>query len=148
MLFHRGERFAHPGSELASDLAQRIEDILSPGRLRLLLVEDITGIAGFRSQTQNVLASKARNRALENRGAPGSLADLLARFQESAAHLFGRPIRASVCWTCWSDIKFKVRRLLKLHGQPLAQRVVKYRIAGLILEIREDNGILVGQLGS
>lgn len=37
---------------------------------------------------------------------------------------------------------------MKLHGQSLAQRVIKYRIAGLIVEIREDNCIFVGQLGS
>jgi hypothetical protein len=40
------------------------------------------------------------------------------------------------------------RGLLKLHGQPLAQRVVKHRIARLVIEVREDKGILVGQLGS
>ena len=35
------------------------------------------------------------------------------------------------------------RRLLKLHGQSLAQRVVKYRIAGLVLEVREDDRVLL-----
>ena len=37
------------------------------------------------------------------------------------------------------------RGLLKLHGQPLAQRVVKHRVAGLVLEIREDNRVRVGE---
>ena len=68
-------------SREASDLAQSIEDILSPGGLRLLLIEEITRIAGFRSQTQNILASKASNRAFENRGAPGSLADFPRDFR-------------------------------------------------------------------
>ena len=38
------------------------------------------------------------------------------------------------------------RRLLKLHGQSLAQRVVKDRIARPVVEIREDNRVLLGQL--
>ena len=37
------------------------------------------------------------------------------------------------------------RRLLKLHGQSLAQRVVKHRVTGLVIEIREDNRVLVGE---
>ena len=35
------------------------------------------------------------------------------------------------------------RGLLKLHGQSLAQRVVKHRIAGLVLEVREDDRVLL-----
>ena len=33
--------------------------------------------------------------------------------------------------------------MLKLHRQPLAQRVVKNRIAGPILEVREDDLVLL-----
>ncbi len=57
---------------------------------RLLLVEDISGIAGLRAQAQNILASKARDRAFENRGAPGSLADLLRDFR-SQPRIFRLP---------------------------------------------------------
>jgi hypothetical protein len=32
--------------------------------------------------------------------------------------------------------------LLELHGQSLAQRVVKYRIASLVLEVGEDDVVL------
>ena len=39
------------------------------------------------------------------------------------------------------------RRLLQLHGQSLAQRVVKHRIAGLVVEIGQDDGVLVGESG-
>src|ERR1051325_7401538 len=81
MLLDSGERFAHPDSELAGNLAQSIKDILSPGSLCLLLVEDITGTAGLRLQAQTILASQPSNRAIENRGTPGSLADFARDFR-------------------------------------------------------------------
>jgi hypothetical protein len=40
------------------------------------------------------------------------------------------------------------RRLLKLHGQSLAQPVVKDRNARLVVEVRKNNRIVLGQLGS
>src|SRR5215469_15826372 len=33
------------------------------------------------------------------------------------------------------------RRLFELHGESLPQRIVEYRIARLVVEIREDNGV-------
>ena len=114
----------------------------------LLLVQNVSGVAVLRAQAQHILASKACDRAFQNR----------ARL----------PVRSQTCWAS-STSQLRVfrlshqsqrlldlavrnqaeeRRLLKLHRQSLAQRVVKHRIAGLIVEIREDNGILVGQPGS
>ena len=45
MLFHRGERFANPDSEFASDPTERVEDVLSPRGLDLLLIQGIPGVA-------------------------------------------------------------------------------------------------------
>ena len=81
MLLHGGERFTYPGSELESDLAEGIEDILSPGRLRLFLIEDVAGVARSRSQAEDVFASQALNRALESRCAPCSLTDFPCDFR-------------------------------------------------------------------
>jgi TolB-like protein/tRNA A-37 threonylcarbamoyl transferase component Bud32 len=38
-------------------------------------------------------------------------------------------------------------RLLKLHREPLLQRVVKYAVTGLVVEIGEDDRVFVGQDG-
>ena len=106
MLFHRGQRFAHPGSEFARDLAERVEDVLSPRRLDLLLIQNVPGIAVLCSQAQDILASEAGDRAFQNRGASGSLADLLRDFR-SQPRILRLPIRASVCCTCWSEIRLR-----------------------------------------
>ena len=143
MLLDGSQRFAYPGSELAGNLAQSIQDILSPGRLRLLLVEDITGITGLRLQTQNILASKASNRAIKNRGAPGSLTDFPRDFR-SQPGIFRLTHQSQRLLDLLISDQTEKRRLLKLYRQPLAQRVVKYRIARLVVEIREDEGIPVG----
>ena len=145
VLFHGGQRFAHPGSEFARDLTESVQDVFSPRRLRLLLIQNVSRVAVPRAQAQYVLASQACDRAFQNRGARGSLADLAARSPESAAHLSAVPSDASVCWTCRSEIRLRNGDCSQLYGQSLAQRVVKYRIAGLILEIGQDNGVLVGE---
>ena len=81
MLFHRGQRFAHPGSEFTGDLTERVQDIFSPRRPDLLLIQNISGVAVLGAQAQHILASQACDRAFQNRGAAGSLADLLRDFR-------------------------------------------------------------------
>ena len=87
------------------------------------------------------------DRAFQNSRTCGSLADLLRDFRSQP-----RVFRLSHQRQRLLDLPVRnqgeERRLLKLHGQSLAQRVVKHRIAGLVVEIREDNGVLLGQLGS
>ena len=82
--------------------------------------------------------------AFQNRSASGSLAHLLSSFR-------GEP---SVFWLSHKSQRLldlsvrnqaEERRLLKLHGQSLAQRVVIHRVTGLVIEIREDNRVSVGQ---
>src|SRR5260370_14169677 len=137
MLFDGGERLAHPGSELAGNLAQSIKDILSPGRVCLLLVQDIAGIASLRLQTQNILASKASDRTRENRGAPGSLTDFPRDFRSQP-----RILRLAHESQRFLDLlvpnQTEERRLLKLHGQSLAEGVVEDWVARLVIKIRED----------
>src|SRR3954454_13374804 len=144
MLFDSGKRFSDPGSELAGNLAQSVHDILSLGRLGLLLVEDITGIAGLRLQAQHVLASQACDGALQNRGAPGSLADFPRDFR-SEPRSFRLTHQSQRLQDLLVPNQTEERRLLKLYQQPLAQRVVEHRIACLIIEIRQNDGVLAGQ---
>ena len=47
----------------------------------------------------------------------------------------------------WSETRLRNGDCSKLHGQPLAQRPVKHRIARGIREIGEDNRVLIGELG-
>src|SRR4051794_6644877 len=75
MLLHRGQRFADPGSEFTGNLTEGAQDVFLPGCLRLLFIEDVSGAAVPRAQAHNVLAAEAGNRAIEDGGACGSLAD-------------------------------------------------------------------------
>ena len=68
----------------------------------------------------------------------GSLADLLGdlgsqprifRPSHQSQRLLDLPVRNQT----------EERRLLQFHGQPLTQRVVKNRIAGLVIEIGQDD---------
>src|SRR5580692_9475294 len=76
VLFHCGQRFANPDSELASDLTERVEDVLSPCSVDLLLIEGISCVAALGAQAQHILAPEACDGAFQNRGAGSSLADL------------------------------------------------------------------------
>ena len=144
MLLDCGQRFANAGSEFASDLAERIEHVLLLCRLCLLLIQNIFRIAVFCTQAQYILASELCNGAFENRGAGCSLADLLGDFRSQPcifrlSHQSQGPLHLLV------RNQVEEGRLLKFYGQSLSQRVVKYRIAGLILEICEDESVLLGE---
>ena len=144
MLFHRRQRFAHPGSEFTRDLTERIQDVFSPRRLDLLLIQNASGVAVPGAQAQHILAAKAGDRAFQNCGACGSLADLLSEFR-SQPRLFRLSHQRQLLLDLPVRNQAEERRLLKLHGQSLAQRVVEHRVTGLVLEIREDNRVLVGE---
>ena len=144
MPFHRRQRFAHLGSELARDLTERVQDIFSPRRHRLLLVQNAAGIAVPGAQAQHVLAAEAGDRAIQNCGARGSLTDLLREFRSQP-----RLLRLSHQRQLLLDLPVRnqaeERRLLKLHRQSLAQRVVEDRVTSLVVEIRENNRVLLGE---
>ncbi len=44
-----------------------------------------------------------------------------------------------------SETSLEKRRLLQLHEKSLFQRVVENRISGRIVEIRQNNGVLLGE---
>src|ERR1019366_10319574 len=79
MLFDRGERFADAGSELTGNLTQGAQDVFLSRRLRLLLIEHVSGAAVLCAQAQYVLAFKGRYRAFQNSRTAGSLADFLSQ---------------------------------------------------------------------
>ena len=92
------------------------------------------------------MAPKACDRAVHHCRACGSLTDLL-RDLRGQPRIFRLSHQRQRLLDLLIRNQAEERRLLKLHGQPLAQRVVKNRIAGLILKLREDDGVFVGQAG-
>ena len=144
MLFHRSQRFAYPGSEFTRDLTESVQDIFSPRHLHLLLIDNVSRVAVPRAQAQYILASKAGDRAFQNHGTCRSLADLLSHFR-SQPRLFRLSHQSQLLLDLPVRNQAEERRLLKLHGQSLAQRVVEHRVACLVIEIREDNRVLVGE---
>ena len=92
MLLDCGKRLPHSGPESAGDLAQGIQDVFFSGGLHLLLIEDVAGAAVLGAQAQDVLASEPGNRAIQDRGTGGSLADVARERLESASR---RPVGPS-----------------------------------------------------
>ena len=43
MFFNHGQRFARPGSEFAHDLTESVQDVFSPGRHLLFLIQNVSG---------------------------------------------------------------------------------------------------------
>src|SRR5581483_291156 len=147
MTLDHGQRFANLGSKLSSDLTERVEDVFLPGRRDLLLIQNASRTAVLDAQPQHKLAPNPADGAFQNGGAAGSLADLLRDFRSQLrifllAHQGQRLLYPRV------RKQTEERRLLKLYRQPLTQRVVKDRIARLVLEVRENDSVLLGQFGS
>src|SRR4029077_10673725 len=140
VLFNRGLRFARQGSESTGDLTERVQDIFSPRHLRLLLINNVSCVAVLRAQAQYILASKAGDRAFQNHSTCSSLADLLSHFR-SQPRLFRLSHQSQRLLDLPVRNQAQERRLLKLDGQSLAQRVVKDSIACLVIEIGEDNRV-------
>ena len=114
-------------SEVRGDLSQRIQDFLLSYGLRLLLIEDVAGPAVLDSQPQYILASEARDRAFEDRGAGGALANLTGDFRGEAR--IGRAIHQMQCLRDAPLRDYAEKsRLLQLHFQPLPERSVKHRV--------------------
>src|SRR5215472_14167025 len=138
VLLDRGERFADLGPEFDGNLAQNIQDVFFLIGLYLLFVENRSAATALSAQRQYVLSSEAGNRAIQNRGAPVSLADFLGNLRSKPlvrllAHQTQRLLDRLV-----GDHAEK-RRLLQLYRQPAAKGLVKDRIAGTIGEIGEHN---------
>ena len=95
VLLDGGQRLAQPGPDLNRNPAERIQDLFLPSRLRLLLAQNVSGAAVPGAQPQDILASEACNRAFQNRGAAGSLADLLRDLRSEPR--LGRPVHQTQC---------------------------------------------------
>src|SRR5579864_6258399 len=143
MPFHRHQRFAHPGSESAPNFTERVQDIFSLCRHRLLLIQHVAGVAVLCAQAQYILASDTCDGAFQDSGTRSSLADLLSYFR-SHPRVFRLSHQSQRLLDLLVSNQTEEWRLLKLHSQALAQRVVEYRIARLIVEIGEDESVLVG----
>ena len=140
----RGQRLAQPRPDLNRNPAQRIQDFFLSFRLCLLFREDLSGAAVPGAQPQNVLAAERCDRAFQNRGTAGSLADLAGDLRSEPR--LGRPVHETQCLLdALVRDETEERRLFQLHRQPLAKRLVKDRIARLVLEIGQDNRVLRGE---
>src|SRR4051812_34403753 len=128
MLLDDRQRFANPPSEHRGELTQDVQHVFFPSRLKLLLVEDISGVAALGSESEHVLVPEARDRSPDDTGASRSDANV-------ACDLVGQP-RA---WRLSHQLQglanalvgndAQKRRLLELHGEPLSERLIEYRIA-------------------
>src|SRR5258708_27508764 len=89
-----------------------------------------------------MLVSETGNRAIQDGGACGSLADFPSelRSKPRIRRLAHQPER--ILDTLVRD-EAEERRLLELHGQPLAKRPVKHGVPRLVYKIGEDNRVLV-----
>src|SRR5262249_1887707 len=143
VLFDPGERFAKPGSEFTSDAAQGIQDVIFSSRLRLLLIQDFTGTAVLREQRQHVLASETSDRPFHNRSASGPLADFPSGLR-GEAYVRRLPHEEQGVMDALVGNQAEEGRLFKLYGQALAQRPIKYRVAGLVEEIGDDDAVFRG----
>src|SRR4029077_3891225 len=81
VLLDCSQRFANPGPEFASNLTESVKNVLSLGRLNLFLIQNVSRAAVPGAQAQNILASKARNRAFNDCSASGPLTDLPREFR-------------------------------------------------------------------
>src|ERR1039457_2112030 len=141
VLFDRGKRFADPGSEFTGNLAQGVQDVFLSCRLRLLLIEDVSGAAVHGAQPEYILAPEPGNRAFQDGGAGGALANLLRDLRSEPrvrrpAHQTQRLVDAPL------GHQREEWRLFKLYSQPLAKRPVKQGIACRVGESGEEDGVL------
>jgi hypothetical protein len=97
------------------------------------------------AQAQHILTSQACDGAFQNRGAGGSLADLLRDFR-SQPRIFRLPHQRQRLLDLLVRDQVEELRLLQLHGQSLAQRAVKNGVARRVAEIGKHNRVLVGEL--
>ena len=107
-----------------------MQDAFLSFRLRLFLAKNVSGAAVPGVYPQDVLASEALNRALQDDRAVGSLTDLL-RYLGGEARL-GRPVHQPQHLV---DLLIRDERqeggLFQLNGQALSKDSIEYRIAGL-----------------
>ncbi len=144
VLLDRGQRLAQPGPDLKRNSAQRTQTssflpasaCSSARTLRCCsswrAATTRTGFPGLQSSLPEPRCCRCAHRS------PG-------RPPELAASLAGRFMRCSTCWILLVRDESEERGLFQLHRQPLPKRLVKDRIARLVFEIGQDNGVLRGE---
>ena len=146
MLFHRSQRFAHPGSEFRAIWLREFRTSSLPCRLDLLLIQNVSRVAVPCAQAQHILASKTCDRAFQD-SALAVRSQICCAISGVSRASFGCPIRASVCWTFRSEIRARTAIVEAPPTVPgAACRQTPDRRS--CCEVREDNGVLLGQLGS
>ncbi len=144
MLLDGGQGLTHPISKASGHLAQGAQDIFFPGCLHLLLIEDITSAAAPGLQGQHILASDGRNRALEDRSAPGAFADCPSEFW-SKPRVRTVPHQAKRVRNPLIRNQAEIGRLPKLNRQTLAQGLVEHRVTRGVGKASEHNRVFCAE---
>ncbi len=144
VLLDAGQRLTEPLSHLNRNPTQRLQNSFLPFCLCLLFRHDVSRSAVSGAQPQNVLAAEHCDGAFQNRGTTGSLTDLAGDLRSKPR--LGRPVHETE-YLLRSLVRDETeeRRLFQLHRQSLAERLVKYRIACLVLKLSQDHRILRGE---
>jgi hypothetical protein len=138
VLLNSDERLTELGSEFTGNLAEDIQNIFFSCGFHLLLGQHLAGTAVLGSQIQHLLAPKARDRAVQDRGAGGSFADLPCNVRSKArigwfTHQVQGPVDAFV------GDEAQERRLAKLHRHALTQSIIEDWVTRRVLEIGKDD---------
>ena len=117
------------------------------GGLFLHFGQHISGTAVDGLQTDDVLITKLAMEPVNMAVLPVAFADLARHLRRQRAHLRGRPISFNVSVILQFRNQGQKRCLLQLHREALLQRVVENFVAGLVVEVGDDDGVFVGELG-
>ena len=144
VLLHRAERFAELTTQLCCCL-RRVLSKLAPYPCRdFLLGEGFSAATVHRFETQDILAPKSCNRAVEHSRTPCPLTNLSGNVQRES-HIRRLTHKPKRLLDALVRNETEERRLFELHGQPLPESPVEYRVARCVREIGQDNGVLLSQ---
>ena len=137
-LLDRAERFAQLLSEIGRRHAKRLQHLLLALGFLLRTRQHVSGLSIDHFQRQRIMRAERSNRTYEHGFQTPSLADL---FRHVPRHpLIGRAFHKTQCLAdpfVRKDIQ--ERGLLQLHRQRLLESAVERRIAGLVVEIRDQD---------
>ncbi len=138
------QRFTQFLTKVHSRTIERLQDFCLSFRAYLLLRNDISvrAIHGF--DADNVFVVEAGDRAFEDGGALGALADFAGDFGSEVG-----VDRLTHQAECLLDALFgddaEEGRLFELDGESLLKGVVEDGVAGGVGEVGEDDGVLLGE---
>src|SRR4029077_7151680 len=143
-LLHRGERLAQTRAHRRGDLVKRLQHAFPAGSLALFFGERIAGVAVHGFKSDDILGAQAGNGSFEESFGPGAQANFAGDGRGNlvsggAAHELKGLAKAAF------GKNVDEGRLAQVYGQRLLQGIVENRLAGRVVKIGEDDGILFGE---